>query len=119
MKSLRIALGAALLASGAAASAQTATDARCVLLSSAYAKQNQDANAQKVAEASYFFYLGRIAPGATAAQLKALFDEQAKGITDANAGGLMNSCAKEFQAKVEMINNLGGPPPAASTPPKK
>jgi len=38
MKSLRIALGAALLASGAAASAQTATDARCVLLSSAYAK---------------------------------------------------------------------------------
>ena len=118
MKSLRIAVAASLLMTGAAAAAQSATDARCVLLSSAYAKQNQDANAQKVAEASFFFYLGRVTPGATAAQLKALFDAQAKGITDANAPGLMNSCAKEFQAKVEMINNLEGPPPA-TTPPKK
>lgn len=115
MKSLTIALAAALLATSGAAAAQSANDARCVLLSSAYAKQTQDANAQKVAEASYFFYLGRIAPAATSAQLKALFDTQAKSITDANAGGLMNACAKEFQARVEMINNLGGSPPAAPT----
>ena len=119
MKSLRIAVAASLLMSGAAASAQSANDARCVLLSSAYAKQNQDANAQRVAEAAYFFFLGRIPSTATPAQLKALFDAQAKGITDANAGGLMNACANEFKARVEMINNLGGPPPAASTPPKK
>ena len=117
MKTLRIAVAASLLMTGAAAAAQSATDARCVLLSAAFAKQNQDANAQKLAEASYYFYLGRIAPAATAAQLKALFDAQAKGITDANAGGLMNSCAKEFQSKVELINSLAGPPPAAA--PKK
>jgi hypothetical protein len=118
MKSLRIALAASLLTTAAAASAQSATDARCVLLSSAYAKQTQDANAQKVAEASFYFYLGRIAPGATAAQLKAMFDAQAKTITDAGAGALMNNCAKEFQSKVELVNSLGGPPPAAAAPKK-
>jgi hypothetical protein len=118
MKTLPIALAAALLATGSAAAAQSASDARCVLLSSAYAKQTQDANAQKVAEASFYFFLGRIAPGATAAQLKALFDQQAKTITDAGAGALMNNCAKEFQSKVELINSLGGPPPAAAAPKK-
>jgi hypothetical protein len=118
MKSLRIALAASLLMTGAAASAQSASDARCILLSGVYAKQNQDANAQKLAEATYFFYLGRISAQESAAQLKALFDAQAKAITDATAGGLMNTCAKDFQAKVELVNSLAGPPPAA-TPPKK
>ncbi|HEX5257627.1 MAG TPA: hypothetical protein VFW35_02465 [Sphingomicrobium sp.] len=117
MKSLRIALAATLLMTGAAASAQSATDARCLLLSSAFAKQNQDANAQKLAEASFYFYLGRIGASATPAQLKALFDQQSKTLSDTTAGGLMNACAKEFQAKVELINSLGSPPPA--TPPKK
>jgi hypothetical protein len=117
MKSLRIVLAAGLLMSGAAASAQSATDARCILLSSAFAKQNQDANAQKLADAAFYFYLGRISPQASAAQLKALFDQQAKTLTDATAGGLMNACAKEFEAKVTLINGLGSPPP--TTAPKK
>ena len=119
MKALPITLAAALVATSGAAAAQTANDARCLLLSSAFAKQTQDANAQKLAEASFYFYLGRIAPQATAAQLKSLFDTQAKGLTDAAAPGLMNACAKEFQTKVEMLNSLAGNPPPASTPPKK
>ena len=119
MKSFRIALAASLLTTGAVASAQTANDARCILLSSAYAKAAKDANAQKFAEASFYFYLGRIAPGATATQLKALFNQQTKGLTDATAAGLMDSCAKEFQAKVQLIDAIGGPPPAAATTPKK
>ena len=118
MKALPITLAAALLATGGAAAAQSANDARCVLLSSAYAKDAKDANAQKVAEASFYFYLGRIAPTATAAQLKTLFDQQGKTLTDAAAPGLMNACAKQLQDKVEMLNTLSGPPPAA-TPPKK
>jgi hypothetical protein len=118
MKAIPIALAAALLATGTAASAQSASDARCILLSGVYAKQNQDANAQKIAEASFYFYLGRIGSQATAAQLKTLFDQEAKAITDATAGGLMNNCAKEFQSKVQLVNSLAGPPPAA-TPPKK
>jgi hypothetical protein len=118
MKSLRIALAASLLMTGAAASAQSATDVRCILLSSAFAKQNQDANAQKLAEAAFYFYLGRIGASATPAQLKALFDQQAKTLSDSTAGGLMNACAKEFQSKVQLLDSLAPPPPAA-TPPKK
>jgi len=118
MKSLRIALAASLLMTGAAASAQSATDARCILLSSAFAKQNQDANAQKLAEAAFYFYLGRIGASATPAQLKALFDQQAKTLSDTTAGGLMNACAKEFQSKVQLIGSLASPPPAAAAPKK-
>ena len=118
MKSLRIALAASLLTTAAAASAQSANDARCILLSGVYAKQNQNADAQKLAEATYFFYLGRISATETAAQLKALFDAQAKSITDANAGGVMNNCAKDFQSKIELINSIAGPPPAAAAPKK-
>jgi hypothetical protein len=117
MKSLRIALAASLLTTAAAASAQNATDARCILLSNAYAKAAKDANAQKLAEATFYFYLGRIGAQTTPAQLKALFDQQSKGLTDATAGGLMDSCAKELQARVQLINSVGGPPPAAA--PKK
>ena len=115
MKVISIAAAAALLATSSAAAAQSANDARCLLLSSAYAKETQDGNAQKLAEASFYFYLGRIAPAATAAQLKALFDQQSKTLTDAAAPGLMNACAKEFQTKVEMLSSLSGPPPAAPT----
>jgi hypothetical protein len=119
MKTLRIAVAASLLATGAAASAQSATDARCILLSSAFAKETSDANAQKLAEASFYFYLGRIAATATSAQLKALFDQQGKTVTDATAGGIMNDCVKDFQSKVQLIQSLAGKPPAPATPPKK
>jgi len=121
MKSLPIALAAAaLLATSGAASAQSANDARCILLSSAFAKESKDANAQKVAEATFYFYLGRISTQETPAQLKALFEQQGKTLTDATAGNIMDSCAKEFRAKMDLINSLGGPPPAApATPPKK
>jgi len=118
MTRLSIITAVALLATSGAAAAASANDARCILLSSAYAKQTQDANAQKLAEAAFYFYLGRLAPQETAAQLKVVLDQQAKTITDATAGDLMNTCAKDFQSKVELINSLGGPPPTA-TPPKK
>lgn len=118
MKSLRIALAATLLTTAAAASAQTASDARCILLSNAFAQQAKAGDAQKLAEAAFYFYLGRISPNATAAQMKALFDQQAKTVTDATAGGIMDSCAKEFRAKVELVQSLSSKP-AAATPPKK
>lgn len=119
MKALPIALAAALLATSGAASAQSANDARCILLSSAFAKESKDATAQKVAEATFYFYLGRISAQESAAQLKTLFEQQGKTLTDATAGNLMDSCAKEFRAKMDLINSLAGPPPAAATPPKK
>jgi hypothetical protein len=118
MKLPTIALGAALLATSGAAAAQSATDARCILLSNVFAQQAKDANAQKAAEASLYFYLGRIGSGATAAQMKALFEAQGKTITQANAGSLMGDCAKAVQAKVDLLQSLAPAQQPKPAPPK-
>src|SRR6476646_2057396 len=92
MKSFSIMFAAAILAASEPAAAQSANDARCILLSNVFASQGKDAAAQKVAEASLYFYLGRISPQETTAQMKVLFDQQSKTITDTNAGALMGEC---------------------------
>jgi len=114
MKATPIALAAALLASGGSAAAQSATEARCILLSNVFAKEAKDPGAQKIAEAALYFYLGRISPNETSAQMKALFDQQSKTITDANAGALMGECVKVVQTKVQLIQTLAqqSKPPA-------
>ena len=106
MKTPCIAITAALLATSTAAAAQSATDARCILLSSIFAKQGKDAQSQKVAEDSLYFYLGRIGGQPTAAQMKAVMDAQAKTLTDANAGTLMGECVKAVQAKVQLLQTV-------------
>jgi hypothetical protein len=106
MKLTRLALAAGLLASGGAAAAQSAIDARCILLANAFAGQSKDANQQKIAQDTLYFYLGRINGQPTPAQMKAAMDAQAKTITDANSGTLMGDCVKAVQAKVEMLQVL-------------
>jgi hypothetical protein len=106
MKVTRIAIAASLLATSGAAAAQSATDARCMILSNIFAKQAKDPNAQKLAEASLYFYLGRISGQPTAAQMKALFEAQAKTITEANAGTLMQDCAKPVQEKTKLLQSV-------------
>jgi hypothetical protein len=102
----RIAIAAALLVTSAAAAAQSATDARCILLANAFAQQSKDAQAKKIAEDSLYFYLGRIAGQPTTAQMKAAMDAQAKTLTDANAGTLMGECVKAVQAKVQLLQTV-------------
>ncbi len=116
MKALGIALATALLTTGGAAAAQTAGDAQCIVVSNVFASQAKDENAKKIAEASLYFYLGRIGNQMTAAQLKALLDAQAKTLTQANAGPTMNKCAAAIQAKVEMLQSMA---PAAKPAPAK
>src|SRR4029078_10906927 len=116
MKALNIALATALLATGGVASAQTATDAQCIILGNAFASQAKDAKAQKVAEAAVYFYLGRIGVSMTATQLKALLDAQAKTLTNENAGPTMQKCAAAIQAKVDMLETAGGQPTPAAPP---
>ena len=106
MRIIPIAIAAVLLTASGTAVAQTASDARCLLLSNAFAKQSKDATAQKLAEDSLYFYLGRIAGQPTTAQLKAMFDQQDKTITDANAGAVMGDCVKAVQAKVQLLQNV-------------
>jgi hypothetical protein len=108
MRIITIAIAAALLTTSGAALAQTATEARCIVLSNVFAKEGKDANAQKLAEVSLYFYLGRVGPQASAAQLKALLDQQARTITDANAGALMGECVKNVQAKLKLLSDVAG-----------
>ena len=116
MKALSIALAAALLTVGSAAAAQSATDARCIVLASAFASQSKDANQQKLAEDSLYFYLGRINGQPTTAQFKAALDAQSKTLTEATAGNLMGECVRAVQAKVQLLQSLATPPQATKPP---
>jgi hypothetical protein len=113
MKALNTALAAALLATGGAASAQSATDVQCIVVANAFANQAKDANAQKVAEAAVFFYLGRLG-NLTSAQLKAQLDAQTKTLNNQNAGPTMQKCAAGVQSKVQLLQ--GAAPATAAKP---
>ena len=119
MKIVRIGLATALLAASAAAAAQSATDARCLLLSNAFANGAKDDNAKKAAEIAGYFYLGRISEHATAAQLKPILERESKSLTDATAGPQMNACVKAIQDKVQLMQSMApsSPQPAQSTTP--
>ncbi|QIK96912.1 hypothetical protein G7076_11195 [Sphingomonas sp. HDW15A] len=118
MKALNLALAAALLTTGAAATAQSPSDVQCIVVSNAYAGQAKDANAQKIAEAAIFFYLGRVGNTMTSAQLKAMLDAQTKTLNQQNAGPTMQKCAAAVQAKVELLQGAAPAPvkPAAAKP---
>jgi hypothetical protein len=119
MKPIRIAIALGLLLSSGAAVAQTASDVGCILVSNAFMHASKDADAQKLAEASLYFYLGRIPDRTTPAQLKALFEQQAKTLTDATAGTVMQACVKNLQDKIQLVQGLSPQPTQPATPPKK
>lgn len=111
--------GAAVLLTGTAANAQSLTDAQCIIVSNAFASQAKDANQQKAAEAAVYFYLGRVKDGVTTPQLKALFDQAAKPLSDATIGPKMNDCMKGLQGKVALLESLApkeAAQPAATAP---
>jgi len=106
MKILAPMLAGALLLTGTAATAQSTTDAQCIILSNVFAQQGKDEQAKKAAEVAVYFYLGRVRDGTTAAQLKAVLDQASKPLTDANIGPRMNDCMKAIQGKVELLQSL-------------
>ena len=69
MKAAPIVLAAALLLPGAPAGAQTASDVRCLILSNVFAQKAAEPDVQKVAQASFYFYLGRVAAVRPVAEL--------------------------------------------------
>lgn len=111
MKPIRLALAAMLLTMSGASAAQSTTDARCILASNAFSRTATDEKAKKLAQASLYFYLGRIGESATPAQLGTLLREQARTITEANVGEVMNACAKGLQDKIQMLESISGQPP--------
>jgi hypothetical protein len=115
-KLVRIAAAAAAIASGTAATAQSNTDARCIVLSSAFARAGPNDQAKQLAQAALNFYLGRVSPTASSAQLKTLFDQQMATINDANDGPLMSECIKNFQAVVSRVDNIAAQSNPATKP---
>ena len=105
MKSLEIAVAASLLMTSGAAAAQSANDARCLILSNSLAQTGKTDGDKKIGESSFYFYLGRIGASATSAQLKTLFEQQAKTITDATAATLMTACANAVGEKVKLVQS--------------
>ena len=101
-KLVPIAAAAVALAYGTAATAQSNTDARCIVLSSAFSRAGPNDQAKQLAQAALNFYLGRVSPAASSAQLKTLFDQQMATINDSNDGPLMSECIKNFQAVVNV-----------------
>ena len=119
MKTVTIAIAAALLVTSGGAAAQSASDAQCLILSNAFAKSAKEDQQKKAAEASMYFYLGRISEGTTPTQLKALLEAQAKAISDKTAAAAMNNCVKTVEGKINLIESVSKPAEQPATPPKK
>ena len=116
MKALKITLAAALLGTAGAASAQTANDIQCIVVSNAFLGASKEENARKIAEASVYFYLGRVSNTMTSAQLKTQLEAQSKTLNNQTAPGVMNKCTAAIQAKVSMMQSIAASEkPAATT----
>ena len=93
----------ALIAVASPVQAQTAGDVKCLLASNLFTKSAKDPKTRLAAEASKFFYLGRIYGRVNATQLRAEMVAQQKTITSKNAGTIMNSCARQMDAGVKLV----------------
>lgn len=118
MKIFSAAVAAILLTAATAASAQSATDVRCVLLSKGFAVGGPDAQGRQLAQEALYFYMGRVSPSLSEAQLKAQLDQQYKTINDTNDGQLMGECIKNFRAGLERFDAVLGPAKTATKPAK-
>ncbi len=98
-----IAITVALGALGSPARAQVGNDVKCLLASNLFAHSAKDPKVRVSAEASKFFYLGRVYGRLDATQLKAQMLAQQKSITKNNAGQTMNGCARQMEAGVKMV----------------
>jgi len=116
MNATRTIIAATLLVGSGAASAQSATDAQCLLLSNAFAQQAKQPDDQKAAEVAIYFYLGRIGSQETAAQLKSLLDQESKTITQTNASTLLDACIKNVRDRMQLVQSLS---PQAKQPETK
>ena len=109
MRAWRMAGVAAVLAltTSAPAAAQATNDVKCLMASNLFSKAAKDPKARTVAEAAKFFYLGRLSGRINEPQLRAQMQAQAKTITQANAGNVMNACTRQMQSGAAMIERVG------------
>lgn len=95
-------IGAALLTAMLAApvAAQTVDDdVRCLLASNLFTRAEKDPAKRQLAMAASAFYLGRLDARISNDQLKTAVSAQAKAMTAASVGPIMNNCARRLQVK--------------------
>jgi hypothetical protein len=92
--------------------AQSATDARCLVLSYAFARSGSTPDVKKAAQSTALFYLGKIDGRFSDAQLRATLVEQQKTIVVAKAGPDMQGCVRRMQESEKKLQ-AAAPPPAA------
>lgn len=107
-----------ILLAAAPASAATAQDVRCFMLSNLFAQRAGTDQAKKLAQASGFYYLGKL-QGMGDADLRRLIAEQQKQITPANASRDMQTCARTVQASGQRIQSFAPAQPAPRPAPRR
>lgn len=116
-KMLGLCAGLAAIGMAGAAQGQTlADDARCLIVSSTYARSASDSAAHQVAQATAAFFLGRVDGRSSAAALKAELAAQQKLITPANAPATMKACSARVGAAEQRVRAAAPPMPQ---PPKR
>jgi hypothetical protein len=117
MRVVSLTLAAFISSLSAVASAQTvADDARCLLVSSTYARTAKDPRARQVAQTASAFYLGRVDGRYSPAALKATLAAELKLVSAGNAASIMNACAARLAQAETQIQAMAPGAPRASLP---
>ena len=101
---LPAALGALVLLPAPAA-AQSVNDVRCLVASNIFSKVAKGDKPKALAEASLYFYLGRIDGRYDAKSLKSAVTAQQKTLNSKNANVVMAECARQLQRSSKMVEN--------------
>jgi len=119
MRGTGLIVAAALASAPVAAAAQTvADDARCLVVSSTYARGAKDPKAHQIAQAASAFYLGRVDGRYPPAALKEALSAQLKLLTPANAPAIMNTCAARVGEAEMRIQQMAPATPQARPKPQ-
>jgi hypothetical protein len=93
-------------------------DVRCLLAANFFTRAEKDPAKRNLAMAASVFYLGRLDARISNDQLKTAVQVQAKTMSAANLGSIMDNCAKHLNEKGLAMRALGGGPNApAQAPP--
>ena len=104
----RLALSAVLLAAVASsASAQTPSDASCLLVSNIFAKQSNDPNQKARAQNVLFYYFGRLDGRYNEPQLKDALKAAGNNLLTAqSAVTLMNTCLRNMETRGKALQAI-------------
>jgi hypothetical protein len=103
---IALAVGSAVILSGAAVAQPAVSDARCLVVSNIFANGAKDPKAKDIANSARLFYGGRLS-ARNNARVEREIATQMKQITGANAGPIMNACAQAMSRSLATLEAAG------------